>query len=200
TQRVRALSLAELWAMRPLIKLSLLEALANTIEEHSENSSTGAAVARLVITNLYALDELPWRELTEALSGLHRILSLDPDSVYERMDFETRDEYRRAAEGMARRSRASEEGIGRLAIELASGQDIDDAKRHVGYYLVGPGVELLEERAHCRRSFVIRARRAVERSAGFAYPMGVAIATALVVAGLGVFLHPTVWWLWLLLI
>ncbi|PWT84414.1 MAG: hypothetical protein C5B57_04885 [Blastocatellia bacterium] len=200
----RALSLAELWAIGPLIKLSLLETLGHAFTRHQEDSPACATVARWVITNLYALDELPWRELTESLSCLDNALRLDPASVYERMDFETRDAYRRAAEGLARRSALSEEDIGRLAVDLARdgarGEVSDGARDHVGYYLIGRGVRVLEARARCARSLGIRVRRAAERWAGLVYPACIAVGTALLVAALSPALRPTPHWFWLLLI
>src|SRR5262245_16014572 len=64
-QAARTLCLAELWAIRPIIKLSLLEVLWHGLTEHPLDSDTCATVARSVISNLYSLDELPWRQLTE---------------------------------------------------------------------------------------------------------------------------------------
>ena len=81
---------------------------------------------------MYALDGLPWRELVESLSSLDGVLRLDPAGVYGRMDFETRDEYRRAAERISRRSRVSEEHVGRLAIELRRGLAGDVERRADG--------------------------------------------------------------------
>ena len=105
TQQDRALCLAELWAIKPLLTLELLDALASALRDDSLDSAACETVARTAVTNLYALDGLPWRELVESLSILDRILRLDPAGVYDRMDFETRDQYRRAAERISKRSR-----------------------------------------------------------------------------------------------
>jgi cyclic beta-1,2-glucan synthetase len=203
-QKERALCLVELWAIKPLIKLSLLESLGNALIEHSEDSPTCAAVARSVVTNLYALDGFPWREVTESLSSLDEVLRLDPLSVYERMDFETRDAYRRAAEGLARRSALSEEEVGRLAIELAFDGRCDNVgeepRDHVGYYLLGRGLGRLEARMSCRPSIAIRVRRTVEQWAGLVYPASIGVVTALMVAALAPLLRPAPGWFWLLLI
>ena len=49
-----------------------------------------------------------------------RLLRLDPSGVYPKMDFDTRDRYRRAIEELARRSGQAEDQVAQRAIELAT--------------------------------------------------------------------------------
>jgi hypothetical protein len=203
-QATRALCLAELWAIRPLIKLSLLEALAHALTAHPLDADTCETVARSAISNLYALDELPWRELTESLSALHDVLRLDPAGIYLRMDFETRDSYRRAVEAIAKRCGWDEPDVARLAIELACEpcRDTGGNERtdHVGYYLVGNGIGALEARLPCTSTASIRFRRAVSGWMGVVYPTSIIVVTALIVAATTQFLRPLPSWFALLLI
>lgn len=203
-QADRALSLAELWLIKPTVKLALFEALHDGLTAHPLSSDACEAMIRAVITSFYTVDDLPGRELTESLSALHSVLALDPAGIYGGMDFETRDEYRRAAEVMAKRCGLDEQEVGRLAIELAcerrqTGLN-DEAAGHVGYYLIGNGVTALEARAHCRPRTITRLRRAVERRAGLLYPGSIVLTTGLLVAAVSSLLRPIPTWLLVLLI
>ena len=204
TRDDRALCLAELWAIKPLLKLELLDALASALRDDSLDSAAAETVVRTAVTNLYTLDELPWRELVESLSSLDGILHLDPAGIYGRMDFQTRDQYRRAAERISRHSRLSEEQVGRLAVELARAGAAGDVDReqtnHVGYHLLGRGVELLEQRAGYRPPVFLRCRTAVARWAHLVYPGAIALTTLAMVIGLALWLRPEPAWLLVLLI
>ncbi len=71
-------------------------------------------------TSLRQLALLDWRKIFEELSRVERLLRLDPSGVYPRMDFDTRDRYRRAVEELARRSGQTEERVAQRVIELAA--------------------------------------------------------------------------------
>ncbi len=203
THAGEALGLSELWAIKPLLKLSLLEALDTSLHDDDVDSRACEAVVRTAVTTLYAIDEMPWRELVESLSALDHVLRLDPAGVYSRMDFETRDQYRRAAERIAKRSGVTEEHVGRLAVELAcagSPGGIDrEQTDHVGYFLLGPGVDLLERRAGYRPPAVLRCRHAIARWAEWLYPGSIALTTLAILMGLAEWLRPVPWW-WLALL
>ena len=71
------------------------------------------------------------------------------------MDFATRDRYRHAVEGIARRSQLSEYDVARKAVQLAENREREkpaDRAAHVGYYLVDRGRPLLERFAEMRLS------------------------------------------------
>jgi hypothetical protein len=205
-QAERTLCLAELWTIKPILKLSLFEALDSALAAYPLDCAACESVTRAVVTNLYTLDEIPWRELTESLSALDGILALDPAGIYGRMDFETRDAYRRAAESVARRSRLDEQDVARAAIECACERrrdtvdDESDAAAHVGYYLVDEGVTELERRVGSRPSITARIRRTVTASSGLLYPVAIVAVTGLLVAAIGALLRPVPAWLWIVLI
>src|SRR6185369_8210677 len=138
-------------------------------------------------------------------SMLDDVLRLDPAGVYGRMDFETRDQYRRAAERISKRSQVAEEEVGRLAIELACSGSPGGVDReqtdHVGYYLLGDGLDLLEQRAGYRKPAILRYREAAARWAHLAYPGGIALTTLAILIGLSRWLQPEPqWWLALLIV
>jgi cyclic beta-1,2-glucan synthetase len=138
----------ELIYRRPLGELNLREQNRQTREQIS---------IRNAFTSLRQLALLDWRGIFEALSHVERALRSDPAGVYPAMDFETRDSYRRAIEGIARgaglpepevarRAVAEAGGIGQLAGgigQLAGGasqktdSNGDERAHHVGTYLVG---------------------------------------------------------------
>ena len=71
------------------------------------------------------------------------------------MDFATRDRYRHAVEGIARRSQLTEYDVARKAVQLAENharEKPDDRAAHVGYYLVDRGRPVLERLAEMRLS------------------------------------------------
>ncbi|HUL20616.1 MAG TPA: glycosyl transferase, partial [Thermodesulfobacteriota bacterium] len=94
-------------------------------------------------TSLRQLALLDWRGVFERLSRVERLLRFDPSGVYPKMDFETRDRYRRAIEELARGSGQAEDQVAQRAIELAtraaSQAAEDDRWPHVGTYLMGEG-------------------------------------------------------------
>jgi hypothetical protein len=205
-QAQRTLCLAELWTIKPIVKLSLFEALDSALATYPLDSAACESVTRFVVTNLYTLDEIPWRELTESLSALHGILALDPAGMYNRMDFETRDAYRRATESIAKRGRLDEQDVARAAIECAcerrraGADDKSVASDHVGYYLVDEGVSELERRVRSTPSITARIRRSITSSSGLLYPAAIVATTGLLVAGLATLLHPVPAWFWIVLI
>ncbi len=100
------------------------------------------------IGSLRMLATSDWREFVERMSHVERILGKDPAAVYPAMDFASRDHYRHAVERLARHCKYSEADIAQVAIDLASATPaaLDESADHVGFYLIGPGLALLETR------------------------------------------------------
>ena len=107
------------------------------------------------IGSLRFLSSLDWRKFVESMSSVEQILLSDPAGVYGSMDFQTRDQYRHIVEKTAKKTSYSESEIAQKAIELAqrkAGADVnDDRTGHVGYYLSGKGLSLLEQSAGLKR-------------------------------------------------
>lgn len=100
------------------------------------------------ITSMRTLAAMDWRDSVERLSVVERELRRDPAGIYERCDFDTRDQYRHVVERIARWARVAEQHIAATAVELAeqATSDEPDARSgHVGYYLVDDGVDVLED-------------------------------------------------------
>jgi cyclic beta-1,2-glucan synthetase len=145
-------------------------------------------------TSLRQLALLDWRKIFEELSRVERLLRLDPSGVYPRMDFDTRDRYRRSVEELARRSGQTEERVAQRVIELAARAAHEAAKDerriHIGTYLIGEGRRELAQLIGCREAFRFRAVQWVCRhhSAVYFLWMGVftvAFISLIVMLGLG---------------
>jgi len=131
-----------------------------TIEQLVQSESQQLAADQVSISNsigsLRFLGAMDWREFVETMSVVERILREDPDGVYGKMDFATRDRYRHIVEKIAKGSRLSEGEVARKAIQLAfegaAREGSDDRAAHVGFYLIDKGLPQLERIAEMQRS------------------------------------------------
>ena len=107
------------------------------------------------INSLRFLDSSDWRQFVGEQSLVEHTLADDPSGIYARMDFATRDRYRHAVEGIARRSQLTEYDVARKAVQLAEHHAREapaDRAAHVGYFLVDRGRPTLERFAEMRLS------------------------------------------------
>ena len=137
-QEVRSLRLAELWALPAFLRLALLEDLAERAV-----ADDGMVEFGPYILSLRTLAGEDWRGVVESLSLVDGVLREDPAAVYAKMDFRTRDRYRRGVEKVARLIKQPEDTVARQALELARSRAGEPRRGHVGYYLVDEGVVTL---------------------------------------------------------
>ncbi len=127
-QSAAVFSLAELWAIRPVLKKALLARIASSKVED-----------QAAIQSLRKLDELRWNEFIESLSAVNGILSKDPAGAYSHMDFETRDHYRGQVERLSGKGnqpeQQAEKEVRTANSFIAKAQQ---ENRHVGHYLQRP--------------------------------------------------------------
>ena len=197
------LTLAELWAFGPMLKLALIEALHRAVTGSLASQESETAVRNAVL-GLRTLELSPWREIVEAVSNVERVLKQDPAGVYPRLDFQTRDACRHAVESIARSSGFEEEEIASIAVELACesalSKGIYSREAHVGWFLGGPGSQTLKARTGCRRSIRERARELVYRCPNFFYLGGIVAATVLLLHVTSRMLPGAPWWYLALLV
>jgi len=95
------------------------------------------------ITSIRFLDAYEWRGFFEHASFVEQILREDPVGVYSRMDFKSRDRYRHALEGIARRAPLTEIEVAEAVVSWTqtamSIEPTDEIRGHVGYYLISGG-------------------------------------------------------------
>jgi cyclic beta-1,2-glucan synthetase len=96
------------------------------------------------INSLRLLETADWRTFVESMSAVERLLREDPSGVYLRMDFLSRDRYRRAVERLSRSSRLTESEVAdravRLARAAAARRPGAEPENHVGFYLISGGL------------------------------------------------------------
>jgi cyclic beta-1,2-glucan synthetase len=185
-QEERALTCGEIWAFPAMLRLEVLEDLARASVEirsdGSEGTETGDGIEPLAdrvasaVLGLRALAVTDWKDFFESVSRVERELRRDPAGAYARMDFATRDRYRKALEELAR-------GSGRAETEVAaevvrrSQAGARERERHVGYHLLDAGRASLERDLGYRLPVREWAGRWVRRHPGLTYVGSIALTT-----------------------
>ena len=163
-----------------------------TIEQLVQLESQIQAADQVSMSNtigsLRFLGAMDWREFVETMSVVEQKLREDPERVYGRMDFATRDRYRHVVEQVAKASQLSESDVARKAIQLAherrTSKDGNDRAAHVGFYLIDKGLPQLEQAAQARFNAVETLRRIGGQFPLLLYIGTIALLTALVTGSL----------------
>ena len=141
------LTMGELWALPTFLRYSLIESLAETLlstinppnppdlpaslpplpenitKNSSEENDNGEAgnndIVANIILSLRTISGLDWNEFYENVSRLEHTLRLDPAGVYSRMDFDTRDMYRKEIESISFATGLEECELAETIIDLA---------------------------------------------------------------------------------
>ena len=181
-QRVTPLQMGELWALPVMLRVSVIEVLVHVVAQSLETPAPETAVAPAIIVSdthtaadltaasilsLRALDAQDWKEFFEAANLVDQALAQDPAQVYGRMDFETRDRYRKAVEKLAQATAQPEIEVAETAVALAqearsakaNDQEAPRRQSHVGYYLIDSGRRQLEDSLDYAPAAPIRLRR-----------------------------------------
>ncbi len=156
-----ALALGLTWIEQQLSESS------STIEQLVQADTQLQAADQVSISNsigsLRYLGAIDWRTFVENQSAVERYLREDPQSVYDRMDFATRDQYRHVVEKIARKSKLSEPEVARTAINIASEKAASngshDQATHVGFYLIDDGLAETERTASVNHSIIDSVRQ-----------------------------------------
>jgi cyclic beta-1,2-glucan synthetase len=145
-QEVSPLTIAELWALPTMLRVSVLRGLLQFLHDlHVVDApegpverfelDPGAGVERAVrALRLFA--EIDWKDFFEETNRVEAILREDPAHVYARMEFATCDAYRKAVEELAWATGTAEEDVAGRAIALARDMLPDERRGHVGFFLV----------------------------------------------------------------
>jgi len=158
-----------------------------TIEKLVQSGNQQQAGDQVSISNsigsLRFLESTDWRQFVEMLSRVEQILYKDPGSVYSKMDFITRDNYRHVIEKIAKRSPQSEDEIAQRAIDLTQESVVikgsSDRSAHVGYFLVDKGLNQLEKNSNVRFSASAAIRNISSRFPLLIYIVPIIVTTLL---------------------
>jgi cyclic beta-1,2-glucan synthetase len=202
TQQHDAMELEELWAVPTVLKFLLLEeiiAQANgVLKDPDTHTPEAAALLKTRMKSLRVVGYADWLTMIEPMVVYERILREDPAQAYPKMDFESREGYRKRVSEIARYADCSESEVAQAAVALArerSGEGgMEDPRirlrhTHVGYYLTGRGFQQLALRVGYRPRLIDRIRLAVWRNADDSYIGGIQIITVVLI---GLILAPLV--------
>jgi cyclic beta-1,2-glucan synthetase len=199
-QTAAPLTIAELWALPTMLRLVCVEVLAEAFGRlfPSAASPLPASKARAqapddadrvarAISALAAIDTIRWMDVFDATSLVETRLAEDPAQVYARMDFATRDGYRRRLEDLAARSGVSELAVADAVITRAGGET-GQLRRHVGHWLIGDGRTAFEAGIGARRPLALRLRETARRRAGALYALALTVVFTGALAAVGAYL------------
>ncbi len=190
-QQTTVLNMKELIAMAPALKLVLLEEIArratNVLAVPEGTYSVG-----VTISSLREVTQASWKDMLEPLILFDRVLRNDPTGDYARMDFESRELYRKQVVEIARRCDLSEMEVAEAALELArDAQRLGDSdprmsqrRSHVGYYLLAEGAGTLYQRVGFRPKFIQQFRAILRNHPDEFYLGGIAVLTFAIVSAI----------------
>jgi len=188
-QEVTVLNMKELVALVPALKLVLLEETvaraAKVLEDQNGSYNVG-----LCITSLRAATQASWKDVLEPLILFDRILRQDPVGAYSRMDFESRELYRKRVVKIAPHSDCSEMEVAKEALALAReavhkdepDRRLHNRRSHIGYYLLAEGRNLLYRRVRFRPSFAQRVQDFLRKHPDEYYLPGIEILTFAIIS------------------
>ncbi|MCP4319797.1 MAG: DUF3131 domain-containing protein [Hyphomicrobiales bacterium] len=183
-QEIGALSIAELWALPSALRLANIENLATAFQrmddglsppfvaDHVDETSDPSDIVARAIINLSSIHAITWQDFFDQTSPVETVLKNDPTGVYSKLNFDTRDAYRKVIEQIASSSNLSEPDVADKVVELSQAHEGEKQRYHVGYWLIGEGRLELESQAACRISFNERIYRAVQPRRQILYATG----------------------------
>ena len=110
-------------------------------KEHFEIAIQKVTIGNCILT-LKKLSRMNFLEIFDSINGVEEVLKNDPANIYEKMDYETKENYRNEILKLAKKTKISEIYIAQKVIELASNakqKSLDEEKTHIGYYLISEG-------------------------------------------------------------
>jgi cyclic beta-1,2-glucan synthetase len=155
-QQTHPLTMGEVWALPIMMRFTLLEChtLAHNritqqpeqteIPDYAYTANDDDIVAHSV-ASLRQLNGQDWKRFFEETSLVEQKLRQDPANIYGRMDFDSRDQYRKVIEKLAQNSNHDEITVTNTVLQLAQqGKQPGEDKKplyerlpHVGFHFTG---------------------------------------------------------------
>jgi cyclic beta-1,2-glucan synthetase len=159
-QEITVLKMDELWMLIPALKLALLAQISDCGLRLLKNTAADYDI-RTLIRSLQDIKQTQWKVIIEPLILFDGVLRQDPAGAYARMDYDSRELYRKRLVSIAERCDCSEikvaEEIIALACEAHARPDEDPRvtlrNSHVGSYLLAEGSSALKERVGFHPTF-----------------------------------------------
>jgi len=193
-QKLTALRMSELWALPTMLRAVALarvvDCLAGLGREPEPPFQPEAApeeweferaeVMGRAIQVLREVSAIRWEGVFHEVSLVERLLEGDPLGYYAQMDDDTRDEYRTALEEIAWSTSQNEADVARRVVAWAADQEGEPRRRrHVGYWLVGPGRKAFARDCNHRPALGKRLRALLTDHPTLTYLGGLTVAAAL---------------------
>ena len=179
---------------------AVLAARGQSVEDAIRSEGRYQAAEQATMANLIGslrlIASFDWSEFFEGVSLVEQVLQRDPAGVYSRMDFLTRDRYRRAVEELAEPTGDGQLRLALKSIERArqvAARTPDSRGTHVGHHLIGPGRAAFEQSVAWRPRPRERLRRLLFTHATAGYLGAIALGTAVPVAGALVYAYAHGW-------
>ncbi len=143
------------------------------VNEENHRQAQMEVSMRNSVNSLRSLNVTDWSEFVESLSLVESKLREDPADVYSKMDFATRDRYRRTIERLAAKSNYTELEVADKCVALSRDAAADpngpQNGGHVGYFLIGPGRKVIKSAIRFRGniSYCIRDSSPTTRLAAY---------------------------------
>jgi cyclic beta-1,2-glucan synthetase len=167
-QEAAYFEVAEIWLLKQMLQLVLLERFANqtadptlaggAAPQNGKPAERPGIAPAVLIESIRKLSDADFKGTFLALSRTESILRDDPAKAYPCMDLDSRGNYHTAIQEFVRGSKADEFTIARLAVDLAAQARTQfrsipvtrERRGHVGYYLVDRGRQALQTRIEYR--------------------------------------------------
>ncbi|HZR59213.1 MAG TPA: glucoamylase family protein [Terriglobales bacterium] len=183
-QEKTVLNVKELWALVPALKIVLLEQIAIRGAQLVADKEASSGVD-ICIRSLREVTQNAWKESIEPLIFFDRVLRQDPAGAYAKMDFETRELYRKKIVSIAAHSDFTEMEVAQATLQLAqvAANQTDASPRmknrvsHVGYYLLAEGTTLLYRRTGFKMPIGQRIQTLLRMYPDEFYVPGIAVLT-----------------------
>lgn len=185
------LTIAEIWAFPTMLRLACLEMLVAAftrlfpdVPSPFESSRCALASSSFdetecvsrALANFGVITSIQWMDFFDRTSRVEGILKRDPAAVYPRMDFGTRDRYRKAVEDLADGASRAEWGVAEAVLVQSGAANNRRPANHVGYWLIGDGREAFEARLGYRPRPITGYGRWLLRRAGSLYGSALALS------------------------
>lgn len=189
-QKSTVLKVAELWMLIPVMKLVLLEQIADRAAFLLRDPSASDGVQHLV-RSLQEIKQTSWKVVIEPLILFDQVLREDPAGAYAHMDYDSREFYRKKVVEISDHCDWSEIEVAKEVLEMSrqAKQRPSDNPRvtlrasHVGTYLLAEGRPLLEARAGFNPPFREKLRAWLRRHPDDFLLPGIAILTVAICSG-----------------
>lgn len=140
--------------------------------EHYHEASNQVTIGN-IISSMRLLSKVDWHDFFEEVSLVDPILATDPFDTYRKMDWASRDQYRKVLERISKGSSFTEIEVAQKVIEFAKKTVTSDTqeskKNHVGYFLVDRGVLDIERALKYRSPIREKLVRFVDEDPNFVY-------------------------------